>query len=82
MKIDKDIAKISLLSFLLGCGGLGLALNGNTILNAKRKEFENPICKEYFGKIREDFQDNHFIPYYIFAKDKILNSYDRPSACD
>jgi hypothetical protein len=83
MGIDKTIVKISLLSFLIGCGGLGLALNCYTAVEAIKNKHENPTeCCDYVKKLREDHQKNMpFIPYYTFVKDSIFNGYEKPSVC-
>ncbi len=81
-------------AFLLFFSTIGLVLNTHTAFEALKKEdrYEvleaigrskrNPECTKYFERLANDHLKHWGIPYYTFVKDAILDSYEKPSACD
>ncbi len=77
------ITKNTLSKISFGCSVTGIALSGiafniNTGTESLYLKLEDPIYSNYSDAIGSDNSKYKLIPYYVYVKDKLFDSYHKP----
>ncbi|MEK6905444.1 MAG: hypothetical protein AABX24_03500 [Nanoarchaeota archaeon] len=77
------VNKTTLSKISFGCSVTAIALSGiafniNTETKSLYLKLEDPIYSNYSDAIRSDNSEYKLIPYYVYLKDKLFDSYHKP----